>query len=225
MSALLVLHAPGDAAGGAPWREALVGAGWEGLVAAPDLAGHGLTPPPVGGHHELAQPAFDAPRLMAEAGIQGQRPIVIGIGAHGFAAQLLALGGRASGLVLVDGIGGPWRPATDAVVDARHRLRALADDQVALAHHLGPGLDPRLAYGPHPHGSRALALRVADAVTVPTLVVESSASPLPVGDRDDVLAAWSGPVDLHLVQTASPDVVARLVVAWAVRHHQAGHTT
>ena len=34
--------------------------------------------------------------------------VVVGVGHNGAAAQVLALGGRAAGLVLVDGLGGPW---------------------------------------------------------------------------------------------------------------------
>lgn len=215
MTTILVFHAPGDADGGNPWRAALTASGWDGRVVAPDLPGHGESAPPVGGHHELAQPAFDASRILAEAGLQGARPVVVGVGPNGWPAQLMALGGRASALVLVDGLGAPWLSPQEAVEAGRARLRALADDTAALASHSPPGLDPRLVHGPHSHGSRALAFRAAAAIGVPTLLIESPASPLPLHDRTDLLAAWAAPVDLREVAQPVPEVVAKIVAAWA----------
>ncbi len=216
MSAIFVLHAPGDPDGGARWRDALARTDWDGPVVAPDLPGHGHTPPPVGGQHELAQPAFDAHRILTGAGIGGELPVVVGVGAHGWAAQLLALGGRASALVLVDGLGGPWRAPQEAVAAGRDRLRTLADDPAALAPHIGPGLDPRLAHGPVPHGSRDLAFRAAAAITVPTLLIESPASAVAAVDRAELIASWAGPVELREAVTPSPAVVADLIASWLV---------
>lgn len=217
MSAIFVLHAPGAADGGARWSEALLHAGWDGPIVAPDLPGHRLTPAPPGGHYDLAQPAFDAHRILLDAGLKNERPIVVGVGAYGWPGQLLALGGRTSGLVLVDGLGGPWRSPPDMVAFGRDHLRTLADDTAALAPHTSPGLDPRLAHGPRPHGSRDLALRAARAVAVPTLVIESPQSSLSSQERDELLAVWSAAVAIREVPDPSPDVVSELVLAWVSR--------
>ncbi|QGG96710.1 alpha/beta fold hydrolase [Actinomarinicola tropica] len=211
---ILVLHAPGDPAAGAPWRGALEGAGWDGPVVAPDLPGHGDAPPPTGGHHELADAAFAAVGYLADAGLDGEPPVVVGIGANGWPAQLLALGGRARALVLVDGLGGPWRTAPEAVAARRDQLRALAADPAAVAPHAGPGTDPRLAHGPRPHDSRDLAWRAARAATVPTLLIESPASPTPRDDLPDLVDAWASPVDLRRVPGADPTTVAAHVTGW-----------
>lgn len=213
--AILVLHAPGDPAAGRPWRDALAATRWEGPVLAPDLPGHGEAPPPVGGDHELADAAFEAMRTLVDAGLSRARPVVVGVGANGWAAQLLALGGRARALVLVDGLGSPWVTAEEGARLDRERMRALSDDPAALAPHTGGGLDPRLAHGPHPHGSRDLALRAARAVAVPTLVVESPRSTTPAADRDALRAEWSAPVEIALVpDTDAPTVVDALVAWW-----------
>lgn len=211
---ILVFHAPGSASAGAPWRNALAEAGWAGSIVAPDLPGHGDCPPGLSGHPELADPAFSAVGMLADAGLGDVRPVVLGVGAHGWSAQLLALGGRAQALVLVDGLGSPWRTAAQAVQHTRDQLRALTDDPAALAPFDGPGLDPRLAHGPHPHGSRSLALRAAGATTVPTLLVESPRSATPPEERMLLVDAWGAPATLAEPSDDAPPRAAQAVVDW-----------
>lgn len=211
---ILVFHAPGDASAGEPWRRALADAGWDGPILAPDLPGHGDAPPPIGGHHDLADPAFAAVRLLADAGLGTVRPVVVGVGAHGWPAQLVALGGRAQALVLVDGLGSPWRTPAKAMRRTRERLRGLTDDPAALAPFSGPGLDPRLAYVLRPHGSRSLARRAAAAMTVPTLVLESPASGTPDEDRTPLTDAWGGEASIVDVADRMPATVAAAVLGW-----------
>ncbi len=103
MTDLLVLHDLG-APGGGEWTAAF--ADWPGRVLAPDLSGHNGAPPPVGGHYETGDAVYVAlDVLRAEA---PHELVVVGVGHSGVAAQILALGGRAVGLVLIDGLGGPW---------------------------------------------------------------------------------------------------------------------
>jgi len=127
---VLVLHDAGDVGGGGPWRIALTEAAWTGPVLAPDLPGHGGAPAPSGGAYEPADAVLHVLAHVAPDG--GPRPVVVGVGVHGWAAQLLALGGRSSGLVLVDGLGGPWMGPVEATDRVRRWLRAISDDPDAV---------------------------------------------------------------------------------------------
>lgn len=103
MTDLLVLHDLG-APGGGEWAAAF--ADWPGRVLAPDLPGHNGTPPPVGGQHATGDAVYVALDLLRDE--PSHELVVVGVGHNGAAAQILALGGRAAGLVLFDGLGGPW---------------------------------------------------------------------------------------------------------------------
>ena len=217
MTALLVLHDVGDAEGGARWRVALEEAGWPGPVRAPDLPGHGRSPAAVGGSYELADPVL--PVLPSVPADDPDPPVVLGVGTNGWCASVLALGGRASALVLVDGLGGPYRPQAEAMAAERLRLRAIADDPAALAPPPvpGDGLDPRLRHGVSPLGSRSMAERSAGATAVPVLLVESPASPVGAEDRAAVAARYPAGAAVVEVDGPEPELVAPAVVAWAAR--------
>lgn len=205
MTELLVIHDLG-AAGGAPWADAFIG--WDGGVVAPDLPGHGVAPPPVGGHHELGDVVF----AMVDHLPSGDRPqpVVVGIGRSGNAARLLALAGRASALVLVDGLGGPWLDVRERNAAFRTVRRRILMTPEALRAPAPGAVDPRAEWLPgqtdRPHVVSSLA-----ALPVPTLVIESPASPTP--DADEVAASIP---DHHLVRVAdaSPPDVADWVTDW-----------
>jgi pimeloyl-ACP methyl ester carboxylesterase len=182
-TSIVVLHGIGDAEGGGPWRSALAGAGWpsDGVIA-PDLPGHAGTPPPVGGGYDPADAAFFAASLLPD-----EPGVVVGVGANGWPAQVFALGGKASALVLVDGLGGPWGDPTEAIHAGRDWLRAVSADPAAIAPPPpGIDLDPRLEHPLFPMSSRAFAVRMATAMPVPVLVLESPASALDPADADDL---------------------------------------
>ena len=217
---ILVLHAPGDPHGGRDWSPALESAGWSGPVLAPDLPGHGDTPPPVGGNYELADAAFAALTLLVDSRRHDTAPVqvppvVVGVGAHGWAAQLLALGGRAAGLVLVDGLGAPWFDVAEGVRLDRTIMRAVADDPRALAPHPVGGTDPRLVHGPIPHGSRRLARHAAAATPTPTFLVESDGSATTATEAAELAALFPAGAELHRVPDGSPSAVAAAVLTWS----------
>jgi pimeloyl-ACP methyl ester carboxylesterase len=212
---VLVLHDVGDPDGGGPWQGALEGAGWPGAVLAPDLPGHGATPAPVGGSYELGDPVLAV--LSSVPADADELPVVVGVGTNGWCASILALGGRASALVLVDGLGGPFRPSSDAMAAERQRIRAIADDPAAVGPAPASGLDPRLCHGVSPLGSLAVAERTAAATPVPVLVVESPASPVTAAERDAVAGRYPAGATVVEVPSADPEVVATAVVAWAAR--------
>jgi hypothetical protein len=210
---LLVLHDAGDDGGGSQWATTLEVEGWPGPVWAPDLPGHASAPAPVGGSYELADAALTALGVVGAAA-DARRPVVMGIGANGWAAEIMALGGRACGLVLVDGLSGPWVEPAEMVRLSREWLRAVGEDEQALAPAPASGLDPRLRHGLMPHGSHKLAGRAARAVPVPVLVVETPASPMSVRDVEALMDEF-GSATCARVPTGDPAAVAASVVAWA----------
>jgi len=212
---VLVLHEPGDAGGGGPWRDALVAAGWTGAVVAPDLPGHGTTPAPVGGAYEPVDPAVFVLPLLEEAAATA--PVVVGVGGCGWAASLLALGGRGSALVLVDGLGGPWTDPRGSIEASRRWLRTLAEDDDATGPPPAPApgaLDPRLAHPAPPLGNRSLAERAAKGTTVPVLLLRSPRSPLSASDVAALAGCFGAGATTAEVPDRSPTVVADAVAAW-----------
>jgi hypothetical protein len=209
---LLVLHDVGDPDGGGRWRSALEAAGWPGPVQAPDLPGHGTSPAPVGGSYELTDAVLHV--LPSVPARNPDAPVVLGVGTNGWSASILALGGRASALVLVDGLGGPYRTSSDAMAAERLRVRAIADDPEAVAPPPAGGLDPRLRHGVSPLGNRAMAERAAAATPVPVLLVESPASPVTAEERGAVAGRYPAGAALADVAVADPEAVAAAVVAW-----------
>jgi len=210
---LLVLHEVGDEAGGEPWRQAFIEAGWSGPIVAPDLPGHAGTPPPEGGNHESGDAAFVAVRALAAAGIEPGAVVALGVGVNGWNAQVHGLGGRVAAVVLVDGLGGPWTPVREQVLAGVARLRAIADDAASVAPMpAGARLDPRLRHGLPAHGSRRMAFEVAPVMPVPVVVVESPASPVPIGDAEELAARMGAGGTLVRVDDAGPVAVAGAAV-------------
>lgn len=215
---LLVLHEVGDEAGGRPWREAFVDAGWSGSLITPDLPGHAGAPAPEGGNHEPGDGAFVAVRALAAAEVEAGTPVVLGVGVNGWSAQIHGLGGRASAVVLVDGLGGPWRSVREMVLADVARLRDIADDPAAVAP-VAPGatLDPRLRHGLPAHGSRKMAFEVAPLMPVPVVVVETPASATPGDDAEELAALMGAGGTLVRVDDRLPATVASVVVAALAR--------
>jgi pimeloyl-ACP methyl ester carboxylesterase len=210
---LLVVHDIGDPDGGGRWRAALEAAGWPGPVQAPDLPGHGRTPAPGGGSYELTDPVLAV--LPSVPAGDPDPPVVLGVGVNGWCASILALGGRASALVLVDGLGGPFRSQAEVMAAERQRIRAIADDPAAVAPPPATGLDPRLRHGVTPLGNRGVAERSAAATPVPVLLVESPASPVGREEREAVAARYPAGATLVEVPSTDPEVVSAAVVAWS----------
>jgi pimeloyl-ACP methyl ester carboxylesterase len=212
MTGLLVLHDVGDPDGGARWRTALASAGWPGAVHAPDLPGHGTTPAPAGGTYELTDALLAVLPLVPA---DGDLPVVVGVGVNGWCGSVLALGGRAAALVLVDGLGGPFTSPREAMAADRVRLRAIVDDPAAVGPAPPSGLDPRAAHGVLPLSNRTVAERAAAATPVPVLLVETPGSPVGEEDRAAVASRYPAGVTVAELSTADPEVVGPAVVAWA----------
>ena len=213
MSALLVVHDIGDPRGGSRWSELV--AAWPGAALAPDLPGHGETPPPTGASYALADAAVYAWRSAEDAGITTDDVVVLGHASAGFAAELLAAGGRASKLILVDGLGPPWDTVDEIVADQHRFLRDLFADQDALA---PPGRvpDPRLAHAFSSIWESGFIGDLRSSVAVPVLAVETPASPTPPVERAERLKDYPGEAQVVEAAEASSSAVAEALrsVGW-----------
>lgn len=205
MTDLLVLHDVG-APGGGEWADAF--ADWPGRVIAPDLPGHNSTPPPVGGQYETGDAVYTALDLLRAE--PSDELVVVGVGHSGAAAHVLALGGRAVGLVLVDGLGGPW--LTPIELDARQRAlrRTILATPAALAEPASGVDDPRatMVLGA---SHRDFAVRQAEATRLPVLVVETPRSATP--DAEELVGHYDRS-NLARLDGRDPVQVASAVRSW-----------
>lgn len=174
------------AEGAKEWQERLEAAGWPGELLAVEVSRS---------INELADVAIDVVRALGPSG-PTDIAAVVGVGAGGRAAQLLALGGRAEALVLVDGLTHRFASPSE-VIGARMEwmLRRVDGDFPPI---------PRIE-------SRAFTERAASAVPVPTLVVEGSSS----GSSDEVVeAVLSSLAKGELVRIGDGEDAAKRVVSW-----------
>lgn len=208
-AALLVIHDIGDPRAGSAWRE-LVSA-WPGPALAPDLPGHAETPPPTGASYALPDPAVYAWRAAEAAGITTDDVVVLGHASASFGAELLAAGGRASRLILVDGLGPPWK-TVDEIVDDQHRfLREVLADPDALAPPASVP-DPRVRHTFASIWEPAFIRDLRSSISVPVLAIETPASPTPAAERAERLKDYAGATDLVEVTTSDPAGVAAVVL-------------
>ncbi len=205
MTDLLVLHDLG-APGGAAWAAAF--ADWPGRVLAPDLPGHAGTPPPVGGHHEVGDAVYVALDVLRPD--PPDELVVVGVGHGGAAARVLALGGRAAGLVLVDGLGGPWLGPDEADARVRAVRRRILDTPAALVDP-PPGVDDPRATMVVGAADRDFVVRQVGALPVPVLAIETPASPTPDADR---VVAHAGDGSLRRIARRDEALVAGEVRDW-----------
>jgi pimeloyl-ACP methyl ester carboxylesterase len=201
---LLVIHDTGDAAAGSRWEE-LIDA-WPGRALAPDLPGHGESPPPTGGHYKAGDAAIAALRAADAAGITAGAidVTVLGHGWGGFAAEIVAAAGRASRLVVVDGLGPSWCSVDELVADRHRWLRDVLADPASLTPPT-TSPDPRLAHTYASIWDRSFIRNLRRSIAVPVLAVETSASPTPPAERDERLSDYAGPATL--VEAESVDAV------------------
>jgi pimeloyl-ACP methyl ester carboxylesterase len=223
---LLFLHEVGDAEGPRRWR-ALAGPGgpqpgpgghrhgWPGVVLVPDLPGHGVVPPEEGAYYAPGDVALVGVRALAAVGLDGEPPLVAGHGWGAFGAELLAAAGRASALVLVDGLGGPWVSRRE-LIDAQHAwVRAVLADPAALAPPPPGALDPRLRHGFPSIWERTFTEARRGAITVPVLALESPASPTPPGEHAERVGAFGADARVEEISEASPQAVLEALSAWS----------
>ena len=199
---LLVLHDLN--ATGADWQDVLDA--WPGPSAAPDLPGHGQSPPAEGGKYVPTDFTLYAVQALHQLGWDdaAHPPVALGHGWGGFAAEPLAAAGRVSRLILVDGLGGPWRSAAELSAAQTAWLRT------AIRVHTEPAgtRDPILALGfPEVWHEEATRGR-RGAITVPVLAIETPASATPEHERAARVSAFGGPARLA---RATRDELAAIV--------------
>ena len=216
MSTLLFLPEVGDAEGPGRWRA--LEPGWPGMVLVPDLPGHGVMPPEEGAYYAPGDVALVGVRALAAAGLDGEPPSVAGHGWGAFGAELLAAAGRASALVLVDGLGGPWVSRAE-LIDLQHAwLRSVLADPAALAPPPAGALDPRLRHGFPSVWEREFTEARRSAITVPVLALESPASSTPSEERAQRASAFGGDARVEEIAGASPQAVLAALIAWSRAH-------
>lgn len=204
-ASLLVIHDVGDASAGSRWQ-GLVDT-WPGRALAPDLPGHGETPPPTGASYALPDAAVYAWRAAEGAGVISNDVVVLGHASAGFAAELLAAGGRAAKLVLVDGLGPPWLTIDEIAAGAQRFMRELFDDPAALAPpRTSP--DPRLAHAFAPIWERGFVRDLRSSISVPVLAVETPSSLTPTAERGERLKDYAGPAEIVEVERGDATAVA-----------------
>jgi hypothetical protein len=170
---LLVLHRLGDQRGGAAWREALVNDGWTGPWSAPDQPGHADAPWEAD-FYEAAHLVIAPLRHLHETE-WSERPVVVAVGVQSSAAELLALGGRAAAIALIDQPAAPWPEGAEEIQRAEYTwLRALADDPEAQAAAPYGRTDPRTRHGCTPRHDPAFAAKQRAAISVPILELEAA---------------------------------------------------
>jgi hypothetical protein len=136
--------------------------------------------------------------------------LVVGVGQSGVAAQTLGLGGRAAGIVLVDGLGGPWLGPDGLDAERRRVLRQILTTPEALAEP-PPGADDPRATMVTGAADRRFAVRQAEAMPVPVLLVETPSSPTP--DTDE-LAHHFARATVARLDSRDPALVAAAVRSW-----------
>jgi pimeloyl-ACP methyl ester carboxylesterase len=211
---LLVVHDVGDASPAERWAPLVDG--WDGPTLLPLQPGHGDAPPPEGGNYGSSDAAIIAARAMVSEGWTDPWPVVVGQGWGAYAAELLAMAGRAGALVLVDGLGGPWCDADGFMADQRRWLHEVVSDIAALAWPASSP-DPRLAHRFPTVWERAHTAARRAAITVPVAAIETPASPTPDGERARRVAQFGGTAALHEVEAL--DMGAVLAVARAIPFH------
>ena len=202
-TALLVIHDVGDRRAGSGWTE--LTQAWHGPAIAPDLPGHGETPPPTGASYAPGDAAFHADQALQQAGLADADVCVLGQGWGAFAAEFFAAAGRATRLVLVDGLGPPWCSVQELVADQHRWLRGTLADASALAPPQGVP-DPRLGHGLWSIWERDFISGLRAAITIPVLAIETPASPTPPDQRTERLTDYAGPATL--VEIGAPSAVA-----------------
>jgi pimeloyl-ACP methyl ester carboxylesterase len=210
---LLFLHEVGDDEGARRWQP--LAEGWAGSLLLPELPGHGVTPPEEGAYYAPGDAALFAVRTLRAAGLGDERPLVAGHGWGAFGAELLAAAGRASGLVLVDGLGGPWVTPAGLMHVQHDWLRRVVADPAALAPPPVGVLDPRLRHGFPSVWERAFTAARRTAITVPVLALESPASSTPPAERDERVGAFGGAGQWQAIPEVSPQAVLAALSTWS----------
>lgn len=207
MSGVLVLHDLGEADGGAGWRAAAPD-GWAVL----DQPGHGRLPPPASGVYDPMGVAVLARWRIGPLTPDGWT--VVGVGENAHAAVILAVAGGCERLVLVDGLWGPWPTPEGSVVASHARMRAIAADPAARGPAPAGAVDPKAHHGYGINAAPTMARLLWAGIAGPTLVIETTASPTPPGERAERLSWFGGPATLVEGVAPGQATVTAVVQDW-----------
>ncbi len=202
----VLLHDLGDVGGGAAWR-AVAPDEW----VVPDLPGHGASPAPRTGHYDpMAAVAFARWAIGNDADAR-----LIGIRGNAHSALVHAAGGDCGGgVVVVDGLWGPWRPPVEEIDELYATLRAIVSDPAAHGPVPASGRDPRTTYGYGVMSSARFAQRFWGVIDQPILAIETPASTTPPGEREERLSWFAGPTTLTVLPDGSPAAAVEAIKSW-----------
>jgi hypothetical protein len=197
------------------WVGALRASGWTGPVDIHVHPGRQGDPALPGGNHEPLDPAF----ALGGTDAIGDEVVVVGFGMSGPVAQLVGLGGRAAGVVVVDGLGGPFVDPAEQIGATLRMMRATMADDASHAPPAPSEVDRRLSHGITPHRDRATAARMVEAMPVPMLVIETGDSPLDASVVDELTSSQPhGQVTVARIGRSTPEdevrAVADALVGW-----------
>lgn len=167
------------------WQARFDAAGWAGRLITVEVAEETV---------ELADPVIEIVRALGDT--PPEVIAVIGVGPGGRAAQLFAVAGRARALVLIDGLPHGFAEPSEVIAERLAWMRL----RVAGEHPPIPRVE-----------GRSFAIRIAAAVTVPTLAVETRESKTPADLADAVVGACPSAV---LARVGDRDEAAARVCAW-----------
>lgn len=202
----VLLHDLGDESAGAAWRAVSPG-DW----VIPDLPGHGVSPAPRSGHYDPMAAAAIARWAIGD----DAHARLIGVGGNAHSALVHAAGGGCGGgVVVVDGLWGPWRSAEEEIDVLHATLRAIAADPGATGRPPPTGLDPRTRYGYGLISSARFAQGFWGVIDQPVLAIETPASITPPGERDERLSWFGGRATLVGLVDGSPAAVVEAIAAW-----------
>lgn len=200
---VVVAHDFGDVDAYAAWSVAAPSS-WTIL----DLPGHGRVPAPASGHYDpMAVATLARWSAIGDAVLVGER-----MNAH--AILTAAAGGTGRGIVIIDGLWGPWVDVRTQIDVWHAAIRAIANDPAATDPPPSGGVDPRIRYDYGIMTSAAFAQHFWAAIDQPVLAIETPRSVTPDGERKDRLSWFAGPTSLVETAAADPSVLVPVIEEW-----------
>jgi pimeloyl-ACP methyl ester carboxylesterase len=205
----VLLHDLGDPDAGRAWRAAAP-SDW--II--PDLPGHGSTPPVRTGHYDPMSVVAIARWTLARDPHGDGGSTLVGVGQNAHGALVHAAGGGCDKVVVVDGLWGTWRIASEEIDVFYEMTRRIASDLTATGAPPASGLDPRATYGYGVMSSARFAERFWAAIDQPVLAIETSNSTTPPDERVERVAWFGGPATLVELDGFDPARVIEAIRTW-----------
>jgi len=206
---VVLLHDLGDPDAGSTWRAAAP-SDW--II--PDLPGHGSTPAVRTGHYDPMSTVAIARWSFAPEPHDNGGSMLVGVGQNAHGALVHAAGGGCDRVVVVDGLWGTWRSASEEIDAFYAMVRAIASDPTATGAPPASGLDPRATYGYGVMSSAQFTERFWAEIDQPVLAIETPNSMTPRDERAERVAWFGGPATLIELDAFDHTTVVEEIRAW-----------